>query len=47
MARIQHIPANRVGEIVQAFVDEGKKRIEAEAEDENDPTGTWTISGHD
>ena len=45
MARISNVPANQVGEIVQSFVDEGKTEVTAEADDGENPSGTWTVSG--
>lgn len=40
MAKLKDVPEEKVGEEVQSFVDEGKKKIEAKRQS----NGNWTIT---
>jgi hypothetical protein len=39
MAKLKDVPAAKVGDKIQSFVDEGKKKIEAKRQSD----GRWTI----
>lgn len=41
MSVMQRVPAQNVGEVVQAFVDDDKTRVVCEKNSD----GTWTVTG--